>query len=173
MADRLPTFTLPITGAGFALRAQRPEDADARFALHSNPDYVRFVGQCIDRARSDTELAHELSGDSPFVILVIADATTLAMIGECVFFYSTVGEAEFVIALLPEARGRGLAQAVALTAIATLFQDPYYTAVVACVDEANERAKRLVASLGMVFDGRVQRLTSLQDRYVLRKHLGA
>ena len=164
-----PQIPLPIQGDGFLLRAQRRDDADGRFRLHSDPDYVAFIGDTTDRAKSDAQLNYELGGKSEHLILVIASLPSDEMVGECVLTYSTVGEAEITIGLLPAARGRSIAKSAIDAVVAQLFEDPYYKQVVACVRSQNDRAIQLVSALGMSEDGEVDRIGGPQMRYVLRR----
>lgn len=168
-----PRMSLPFQADGFLLRAQRREDAEGRFQLHSDPAYRAFIGDATDRVKSDAQLEYELSGRSEHLIMVIASPISDEMLGECVVMYATVGEVEIVIGLLPAARGRGLAKSVFSAVIGKLFEDANYKQVVACVSAQNDRAIQLVSALGMSAEGEVERIGGHQTRYVLRRPGGA
>jgi [ribosomal protein S5]-alanine N-acetyltransferase len=166
----IPQISLPIETEHLVIRQTRASDGDARFELHSDPEYVRFIGRPIDRERCDTELDRELRGEAELFSAAISLRHAEPMIGECVLVPSTVGEVELVIALLARYRRSGYGFEVASAIIRAALADARISTVIACVEDENEASKRLVQSLGMVRDGIMPRADgAMPRRFEIRK----
>lgn len=165
-----PNLPLPIPTGRLIIRRLSASDAKARFALHSDPEYVRFIGRPIDRERSDAELERELAGKESLFSAAITREDQDEMIGECVLVPSTVAEVELVIAFLPGHRGTGYGQDAAKSIIKAALKKPEISTVIACVEDDNVAARRLVEQLGMLRDGIMPRQDGKKPhRYVCTK----
>ena len=163
-------------GAGDAIRGRsevdaaidlvaRPDDAAVLFALHSDPDYVRFIGQAITRERFDAIFAGELDGTSSVFAFPAVDLGSDLIIGECALVPSSVREVELVVALLPSYRGSGFSYEIGRALIDACLAGSQVDMVIACVEEQNDPANHLVAKLGMVRDGIMPRIGSAPRRW--------
>jgi RimJ/RimL family protein N-acetyltransferase len=150
-------ITLPIGTARLSIRRLQASDADARFALHTDPEYVRFIGHTIDHERFNAQFIRELNGETNVFIGVVSVKDEEQMIGESLLVPLTDAEVELVIAILPHYRKLGYGREVAEAMIAAAFQVPQISGVSACVEEANAVSRRLVESLDMRETGMVHR----------------
>jgi RimJ/RimL family protein N-acetyltransferase len=172
--DVRAAVALPVETQRLLIRAPQPSDADAIFALHSDADYIAFIGQEISRDTFDKIFSKELSGESPILALPIVDRATGRVVGECAIVPSTVREVELVVALLPDSRQKGYSSEAARAIIGTFLASERIDTVIACVEEdINPNARTLVERLGMVRDGVMPRAGKNPRRYEMRKHLDA
>ena len=143
--------SIPITTARLQIRAMAATDSNARYRLHADPDYIRFVGATITRDASDRQLESEMAGAGSQwrQVLAISDRTTHVMLGECALIYGSNGDVELVIAILPEARHCGRAREAAVAATAAVFGDTNVQRVIGKVAEGNSESLKLVHAIGM------------------------
>ena len=133
-------------------------DAEARYRLHSDPDYVRYIGDVTTRERSDRQLQSEIvaAGSQGRLILAICDVVTSQMVGECALIDQAHHSLELVVAILPEARGCGRGRAAAGAVITAVLHDPMVSRVIGKVAKGNAASRALVLALGMTPAGSAQ-----------------
>src|SRR5690606_6633352 len=107
---QLPTLPLPLATKRLLIRKPVSSDADAYFALHTDADYIEYVGQAIDRARCDALFAHYLGASPDHLSLAITLQTDGSIAGECVLVPSSPGELELVISIACGHRRAGYAK---------------------------------------------------------------
>lgn len=154
----VPELQLPLLTQRLTIQRPEPQDADALFALQSDPDYIEFIGQPIDRDRFDRQFERSIAGDPEHLSLAIRTAADLGLVGEIVLVPSSPGEVEIVTAIAREHRARGYAREATLAVAHAVLGIDGVTAVMVCVEESNAASMRLVESLGMVRIGRTERL---------------
>ncbi|MDO3701042.1 GNAT family N-acetyltransferase [Micromonospora sp. C28SCA-DRY-2] len=104
-----------LTDGAVTLRRLAPDDADLMFRLHTLPEVVANQAPPVPPTRDAIERRCRLSESAwltgAIARLLIVDATTGEPLGSCGLSYTDLpaGEASLGYALLPAARGRGLA----------------------------------------------------------------
>ena len=159
----------PIETQRLHIRAPTAADAGALFALHSDPDYIAFVGERVSRDKFDSIFARELDGTSTILALPICERVEGQIVGECAVVPSTVREVEIVIALLPGHRGNRYSAEIARALIDTCLASSAIDTVIACVEDTNARAIRLVEMIGMTRDGVTPRSGKAPLRYEAKR----
>jgi RimJ/RimL family protein N-acetyltransferase len=155
---QLPVLSLPIVSDRLLLRRTLCFEADTYYELHTDNDYITYIGEPISRERFDAQFAKELSDAPTGLSLAVTLRNSGAVIGELMLLPSTDHEVELIIALLPRYRGEGYAFEAAKTAVTAIFADTQISAVIACVEDAHVASLHMVEALGMTFMGRTERL---------------
>lgn len=168
---RLPNIHLPIETEHLRLRRPTRDDADSRFELQSDPAYVAYVGQPINRQQSDAQLDEELSDSTDYLCVIACVHGDSSMIGECVIQMMTDGEPEIVISILPKYRRSGYGLELGSAIIRACFGDPDIKRIMARVDEANSASIELVQKLAMTRNGLMIDLFTNEQvrRYVIER----
>src|SRR6185437_2747381 len=132
--------------------------ADTYFALHTDADYIAYVGEPLTREHFDKQFAKEMGGDPTGLSLAIVLRDSDVVVGEVMLVPSTDREVELVISILPDHRNEGYALEAARAAIAAVFTDPQIDKVMACVEDLNTASVRMVTQLDMKYLGRTERM---------------
>ncbi|MCW4454669.1 GNAT family N-acetyltransferase [Flavobacterium sp. MXW15] len=157
MQTRLPQPELH--GPRLRLREVREDDAPALFAIHSDPQVMRYWSHpaWTDPVQAEQKVADIQRQRRELDILVwaIADAASDRLIGTGVVFAldPAQGRAEIGYSLHPDWQGRGLASEALRMILAYLFEELQLRRVEADVDPRNEASWRLLEKLGFVREG--------------------
>lgn len=160
MTDTPPPYRPPlITGARIRLRPYRPDDLAAFFALHSDPEAMRYWSHPpwtrIEQAHSKFDSS--LNGNAPDSQLcwAIAAPGDGRMIGGVTLFRISAeqGVAEFGYMLERGSWGRGFAREAGVLALDHAFGDLGLRRIEADIDPRNLASCRLAERLGFVREG--------------------
>ena len=165
----LPIIDLPVESDRLRLRRTEAGDADTYFALHTDADYIAYVGEPLTRERFDLQFAKELSEQPTGLSLAVVLRDSGAVIGEVMLLPATDHEVELVIAILPSHRREGYALEAAKAAIDAAFTDPHIATVMACVEDSHTASLRMVGELEMTLLGRTERLGGKRPRVFARE----
>lgn len=164
MSESVPASSIlspvpSLDGDGFRLRALRAGDADALFALHSDPRVMRYWSQppWIERRQADERIA-QLASDrvrsgSFAWALTLADDDRLIGSASLFALNREHRRAEIGYALAPGHWGRGLATRMMQTVVDFAFGPLDLARLEADIDPRNEPSCRLVERLGFAREG--------------------
>ncbi|MFP7722239.1 GNAT family N-acetyltransferase [Lysobacter sp. A3-1-A15] len=154
-SDALPR----LAGGGVLLRGFRGDDADALFALHSDPRAMRYwsFAPWTDRSQVHDYLARAIAARDPDRMLcwVVTQAGDDALVGTTTLFAidRVQGRAEVGYALRPSHWGRGLATGTLGLVLGHAFDTLGLRRVEADIDPRNAASCRLVERQGFVREG--------------------
>ncbi len=158
--DDQQTAGVPVLEtARLRLRPYRADDAEAMFALYSDPRVMRYWSfpPWIELAQARTYLDHVLAGmDSGDIFpWAIADRASDKLIGALTLFSLHVAQlrAEIGYSLSPEYQGRGLAEEALRCALSHAFDALGLVRVEADIDPRNLASCRLVEKIGFAREG--------------------
>jgi RimJ/RimL family protein N-acetyltransferase len=149
-------LVLPVRTARLVLRAFRPEDQEALYAFHSDPEAVRYVpypprtrdqvAEVLRRKAANTGLRAE--GDLLELAVLRADDQTL--IGDLLLALRSVEHQTVEVGYIfaPAAGGQGFATEAVRALVDLAFSTVGARRVVARVDDRNRRSAALLERLG-------------------------
>jgi len=156
----MPPLPQPeLHSARLCLREVRDDDAPALFAIHSDPQVMRYWSYpaWTEPAQAECKVADIQRQRRELDILVwaIADAGTDHLIGTSAAFAIdlTQGRAEIGYSLHRDWQGRGLASEALRQILRHLFDELGLRRIEADVDPRNEASWRLLERLGFVREG--------------------
>jgi RimJ/RimL family protein N-acetyltransferase len=148
--------TLPIVTERLRLRAFRPEDFDAVFAMQSRPDVARFLYW---EARTEAEVREALAmkvastaiRDEGDILFLAAELATGELVGDIVLGWTSrrdlAGEIGFIVH--PDHQGRGYATEATRELLRLAFEELHLHRVFGRVEARNIASARVLAKLGM------------------------
>lgn len=152
-------ISLPVETVRLAIRRMVAGDAGARYAIQSDAEYVRFIGQPVDRATCDAQFDRELRGEADRFTAAITVRGHPNMIGECVLVPGHLGahadEHEMTLAFMPGFRKRGYGFEAAEAIIEAALRIERVTRIYVRVSFDNPASRSLVAKLGLTREGLV------------------
>ena len=138
------------------LRPYEAADAETRYRIHSDPAVLAYTGGArLSRAQSDKYFKAYLSRHKAGTncCLLVLDRITDAPLGDCLLLRFPPTDPELVLALLPEARGKGISFEPAGALTAVVFASAPLGGIVAKVQPSNRASLGLCAKVGMVLVG--------------------
>ena len=148
---------LPIATERLLLRAFRPEDFDAVFAMQSRPDVARFLYW---EARTEAEVREALAtkiaatairAEEDILFLAAELATTGELVGDVVLGWKSrqhlAGEIGFIVH--PDHQGHGYATEASRVLLRLAFEDLHLHRIVGRVEGRNIASARVLEKLGM------------------------
>lgn len=153
----LPGFP-QLRGLRTRLRGPRPDDADAVFALFSDPAVMRYWSRPPMTQRSEAEAAiaemQEAFAERDKINWVVADKRD-AVIGTCTLFHFDPRHrrAEIGYALRSDHWGQGLAREAVSAALDWAFRTLSLHRVEADIDPRNDGSRRILERLGFASEG--------------------
>ena len=159
MADTTNTGVPILETAHLRLRPYRADDAEAMFALYSDPRVMRYWSfpPWIELAQARTYLARAIAGMDSGEIFpwAIAERTSDRLIGALTLYSLHVEQlrAEVGYSLSPDFQGRGLAAEALRCGLAHAFDGLGLVRVEADIDPRNARSCRLLEKIGFVREG--------------------
>ena len=166
-----------LRGERIVLRGPRDEDADALFALFSEPQVMRYWSRPAMRGRDEAQalIDNIRAGQQQRTMFnwVIADAADAA-VGSCTLFrFDAVHRsAELGYALHPSQWGRGIAREATSLALDWAFDGLGLHRVDASIDPDNDASRVLLHRLGFVTEGRQRESFFVGDRVTDSELLG-
>ncbi|NUO77961.1 MAG: GNAT family N-acetyltransferase [Lysobacter sp.] len=166
-----------LRGERIVLRGPRDEDADALFALFSEPQVMRYWSRPPMRGRDEAQALIDSirEGQQQRTMLnwVIADAADTA-VGSCTLFRFDAAHrrAELGYALHPSQWGRGIAREATSLALDWAFGGLGLHRVDAGIDPDNDASRALLHRLGFVTEGRQRESFFVGDRVTDSELLG-
>ncbi|HBN54874.1 MAG TPA: GNAT family N-acetyltransferase [Stenotrophomonas sp.] len=157
MPPRLPQPEL--SSPRLRLREVRGDDAPALFAIHSDPQVMRYWSYpaWTEPAQAERKVAdiQRQRRELDMLVWAIADARSDRLIGTCAVFamHLEQGRAEIGYSLHPHWQGRGLASEALRMILRHLFEDMGLRRIEADIDPRNQASCRLVEKLGFVREG--------------------
>lgn len=154
----LPAFPA-LCGQRVRLRGPRADDADALFALYSDPAVMRYWSRPPMTARSEAEglIAEILDGFGQRTMLnwMVTPRDDEAVIGTCTLFRFDPRHrrAEVGYSLRPQRWGRGLAREAVALALDWAFATLGLHRIEADIDPRNDGSRALLQRLGFVSEG--------------------
>lgn len=151
------------------LREVRDSDASALFAIHSNPQVMRYWSYpaWTELAQAEQKVADIQRQRRELDILVwaIAEAASDRLIGTSALFGLdlTQGRAEIGYSLHPDWQGRGLATEALRLILQYVFSGLRLRRVEADADPRNEPSWRLLEKLGFVREGLLRERWNVND----------
>jgi RimJ/RimL family protein N-acetyltransferase len=148
--------SLPIVTERLRLRAFRPGDFDAVFAMQSRPDVARFLYW---EARTEAEVREALAmkvastaiRDEEDVLFLAAELTTGELVGDIVLAWTSrrdlAGEIGFIVH--PDHQGRGYATEATREMLRLAFEELRLHRVYGRVEARNVASARVLEKLGM------------------------
>lgn len=161
-----------ITGEKVVLREYRSEDLSALRAWVNDDSTTRYLGSAYRRPQTweQTEefLNMRLNGDCGGESYVISDAKTLKYLGQCdlMFVDFIARKAEIALLLLPEARGKGVAQEALTLLCNYAFRTLNLRRITLKCAAENENALKLYAKCGFQEEGRLKEDLFIDGRYM-------
>ncbi|MCL1635393.1 GNAT family N-acetyltransferase [Luteimonas sp. SX5] len=159
----LPGFP-QLRGSRTRLRGPRQDDADAVFALFSDPEVMRYWSRPPMTERTEAEAAigemQEAFAERDKINWVIADKSD-AVIGTCTLFRFDARHrrAELGYALRSDRWGQGLAHEAVSAALDWAFRSLALHRIEADIDPRNDGSRRILERLGFISEG------LLRERY--------
>lgn len=153
----LPAFP-QLRGPRIRLRGPRAEEADAVFAIFSDPEVARYWSRppmtVRDEARAMIEEMLEAFAERAKIGWVVTDRDDAA-IGTCTLFNFDPRHrrAELGYALRSDLWGRGLAREAASAALDWAFRSLKLHRVEADIDPRNDASRRILQRLGFASEG--------------------
>ncbi|MGH8054423.1 MAG: GNAT family N-acetyltransferase [Stenotrophomonas sp.] len=155
-----PRLSQPeLHSARLRLREVRSDDTRALFAIHSDPQVMRYwsypawtgLAQAVDKVADIQRQRRE----QDILVWAIADAASDRLIGTSAVFAldQNQGRAEIGYSLHPDWQGRGLASEALRLILGYLFDTLQLRRVEADADPRNEASCRLLEKLGFVREG--------------------
>lgn len=151
------------------LREVRPSDADALFAIHSDPVVMRYwsypawttLAQAEEKIRDIQRQRREES----ILVWAIAEPDSDRLIGTCAVFYLNLvqGRCEIGYSLHRDWHGQGLASEALHSMITYLFEQLQLRRIEADVDPRNTSSWRLLEKLGFVREGLLRERWTVND----------
>lgn len=157
MSPRLPQPEL--SSPRLHLREVRTDDAPALFAIHSDPQIMRYWSYPawteLQQAEQKIADIQRQRRELDILIWAIADASTDVLIGSSALFAIdlTQGRAEIGYSLHPDWQGRGLASEALRLILAYAFNERGLRRIEADIDPRNRPSRRLVEKLGFLQEG--------------------
>ncbi len=157
MTTRLPQPDL--RSARLHLREVRPDDAPALFAIHSDPQVMRYWSYpaWTELAQAEQKVAdiQRQRREQEILVWAIADAASDHLIGTSAVFAldRAQGRAEIGYSLHPHRQRRGLASEALRLILSYLFDDLQLRRVEADADPRNLASCGLLDKLGFVREG--------------------
>lgn len=154
-------------------RAFTMDDAEAFFALNSNPDVMRFTGEPLLQSLDAAKLAIANYPDFDEVgfgrwACVLKE--TQRVIGFCGLKYlSELNAVDVGYRFLPQYWGRGLATEACIASLDFGFTTLSLDQIIGCVVSGNAASIRVLEKAGMQPDGKVVHDGTLALRYVKRR----
>ena len=157
MSPRLPQPEL--SSPRLHLREVRADDAPALFAIHSDPQVMRYWSY---PAWTELEQAEQKIADIQrqrreldMLVWAIADADSDLLIGSSAIFHMDLAQAraEIGYSLHPDWHGRGLASEALQLVLGHAFNELELRRIEADIDPRNQPSCRLVERFGFVREG--------------------
>ena len=145
----------PIRTPRLLLRAYAPGDVDAVHAYHRLPQTARYLAhEPMSRAEAEALVTRRigsstLAGVGEVLNLVIELAQTRALVGDCVLFWRSRGQAEVGYVVNPAHQGRGYATEAVEALLRLGFEDLGLHRVAARCDARNTASARVMERAGM------------------------
>ncbi len=153
----LPAFP-QLRAARVRLRGPRPNDADAVFALFSDPAVMRYWSRPPMTQRSEAEASiaemEEAFAERDKINWVVADKSD-TVIGTCTLFRFDPRHrrAELGYALRSDQWGKGLAREAVSAALDWAFRTLSLHRIEADIDPRNDGSRRILERLGFASEG--------------------
>ncbi len=145
----------PIRTRRLRLRPYRHGDVDAVYAYHRLPQTARYLAnEPMSRAEAGALVTRRvgsstLAGAGEVLNLVIELARTRALVGDCVLFWRSQGQAEVGYVLNPAHYGHGYATEAVGTLLRLGFEDLGLHRVAARCDARNTASARVMERAGL------------------------
>jgi RimJ/RimL family protein N-acetyltransferase len=145
----------PIRTERLLLRPYRPDDTDAVYAYHRLPETARYLeNEPMRRAEARALVTRRvgsstLAGVGEVLNLVIELARTRTLVGDCVLFWRSEGQAEVGYVLHPDHYGYGYATEAVGALLRLGFEDLGLHRVAARCDARNMASARVMERAGM------------------------
>jgi RimJ/RimL family protein N-acetyltransferase len=145
----------PIHTARLLLRPYRPGDVDAVYAYHRLPETARYLeNEPMSRAEARALVTRRLgssalAGVGEVLSLVVELAQTRALVGDCVLFWRSEGQAEVGYVLDPAHYGHGYATEAVGALLRLGFEDLGLHRVAARCDARNQASARVMERAGL------------------------
>jgi RimJ/RimL family protein N-acetyltransferase len=145
----------PIRTQRLLLRPYRPGDTDAVYAYHRLPETARYLeNEPMSRAEAKALVTRRvgsstLGGVGEVLNLVVELARTRTLVGDCVLFWRSVGQAEVGYVLHPAHHGHGYATEAVGALLRLGFEDLSLHRIAARCDARNTASARVMERSGM------------------------
>ena len=145
----------PIRTARLLLRPYRPGDTDAVYAYHRLPETARYLqNEPMSLAEARALVTRRigsstLAGAGEVLNLVVEVAQTRALVGDCVLFWRSQGQAEVGYVLNPAHYGNGYATEAVGGLLRLAFEDLGLHRVAARCDARNTASARVMERAGL------------------------
>jgi RimJ/RimL family protein N-acetyltransferase len=145
----------PIRTERLLLRPYQPGDTDAVYAYHRLPETARYLeNEPMSLAEAKALVTRRigsstLAGVGEVLNLVVELARTRALVGDCVLFWCSEGQAEVGYVLHPAHYGHGYATEAVAALLRLGFEDLGLHRVVARCDARNTASARVMERSGM------------------------
>ena len=145
----------PIRTARLLLRPYRPGDTDAVYAYHRLPETARYLqNEPMSLAEARALVTRRigssaLAGAGEVLNLVVELAQTRALVGDCVLFWRSQGQAEVGYVLSPAHYGQGYATEAVGGLLRLAFGDLGLHRVAARCDARNTASARVMERAGL------------------------
>ena len=156
----MPPLPQPeLRSARLRLREVRTDDAPALFAIHSDPQVMRYWSYpaWTELAQAEQKIAdiQRQRRELDMLVWAIADADTDLLIGSSAIFYMdlTQARAEIGYSLHPDWQGRGLASEALQLVLGYVFNELGLRRNEADIDPRNLPSSRLVERFGFIREG--------------------
>ena len=156
----MPPLPQPeLRSARLRLREVRTDDAPALFAIHSDPQVMRYWSYpaWTELAQAERKVAdiQRQRREQEMLVWAIADAHDDRLIGTSAVFAidMTQGRAEIGYSLYSDWQGRGLASEALQLVLGYVLEDLGLRRIEADIDPRNLRSCRLVEKFGFVREG--------------------
>jgi RimJ/RimL family protein N-acetyltransferase len=145
----------PLRTERLLLRPYRPGDTDAVYAYHRLPETARYLqNEPMSPAEAKALVtrrigASTLAGAGHVLNLVVELARTRALVGDCVLFWRSQGQAEVGYVLSPAHYGHGYATEAVGGLLRLAFEDLGLHRVAARCDARNTASARVMERAGL------------------------
>jgi ribosomal-protein-alanine N-acetyltransferase len=148
--------TFVLRTARQTLRLLVPDDAEMMFALHGDPEVMRYLPdgpfESVDAARRFLEQYQDVYRSEGFARWAVVEDATGQSIGWCGLRRQPDGEVDVGYRYLRAAWGRGLATEAARASVDYAFQRLGLSRVIARVAPGNAASIRVLEKIGLRFE---------------------
>jgi len=173
---RLGAIVTVVETERLVVRRLRPDDLDDFAALCANPEVIRYMGDGQPLTREQTQAWIDVSlanyRERGWGCFGVTAKTDDRLIGFAGFARPPArpGVVELIYTFAPEHWGHGYATEVAAALVAFGFDRGGMTRIEATVDPANEASSRVLAKIGMAYEGRKEDADgALVDYYAIER----
>ncbi len=153
----------PLAGDGFVLRAWSDDDREAYRAAMRDRENIRRLNDYGDQTASDIE---DLRTSGTMLVLTIADAPSDAFLGFVALIMKEWRSAELAYMVVPEARGRGLAQRAVRLVGDWAFDSLALGRLQLRIAPDNDASIRVAERCGYTFEGIMRSSFELRGRRI-------